>query len=241
MEKRKAIRDMQCLKWDNVNCIHTPEELSDLVEEAGFLPLFRNDIKGFSVEEHTAAEYWWTKDPERDPWLWRVQLAQSDNLAYGKFFNKKAGFISKEWFSCFANYRRNGYDFDSLYEDGYAKNRCKKIMDLFEQKEVISSIDIKRSAGFGKNGEKNFNGILTELQMQLYLIIREFHKKKNKNGVEYGLSVGYYAKPESVWGYDYVTSCYKETRNESRARMESFLIKRYPDADKNAIEKFLDK
>lgn len=87
MEKRKTIRDMQGLKWDDVNCIHTPEELSDLVEKIGFLPLFRNDIKGFSIEEHTAPEYWWTKDAKRDPWLWRVKLAQNDNLAYGKFFN----------------------------------------------------------------------------------------------------------------------------------------------------------
>lgn len=240
MEKRKTIRDMQGLEWNDAKCLHTPEELSELVEEVGFLPLFRNSIKGFSVEEHSAAEYWWTKDPERDPWLWRVQLAQSDQIAYGKFFNKKAGFISKEWFPCFANYRRNGYDFDSLYEDGYAKHRCKRIMDLFEQKELISSIDIKSSAGFGKNGEKNFNGILTELQMQLYLVIQEFHKKKNKKGEEYGLYVGYYEKPERLWGYDYVTSCYKETREESKARIESFLMKKYPDTDKAAINKFLD-
>lgn len=154
---------------------------------------------------------------------------------------KKAGFISKEWFPCFANYRRDGYDFDSLYEDGYAKNKCKKIMDLFERKELISSIDLKSNAGFGKNGEKNFNGILTELQMQLYLVIREFHKKKNKKGIEYGLHVGYYMKPENFWGYDYVTSYYKETRNESRARMERFLMEMYPNADKNAIVRFLDK
>lgn len=241
MEKRKTIRDMQGLEWENPNCIHTPEELGKLIEESGFLPLFRNNIKGFSVEEYTATECWWSKDIERDPWLWRVQLAQSDKFVYGKFFNKKAGFISKEWFPCFANYRRNGYDFDSLYEDGYAKNRCKKIMDLFEQKELISSIEMKKEAGFGKDGEKNFNGILTELQMQLYLTIQEFHKKRSKSGEEYGMYIGYYAKPDKLWGYDYITSCYAETREESKTRIETFMRKKYPDADVGVIRRFLDK
>lgn len=27
------------------------------------------------------------------------------------FFVKKAGFISREWFPCFANYRRDGYNY----------------------------------------------------------------------------------------------------------------------------------
>ena len=34
-------------------------------------------------------------------------------VAYGKFFDKKAGFISLEWLPYFANYRRSGYDFDA--------------------------------------------------------------------------------------------------------------------------------
>lgn len=40
-------------------------------------------------------------------------------------------------------------------------------MDLFQQKGIISSIEMKKESGFGKDGEKNFNGILMELQMQL--------------------------------------------------------------------------
>lgn len=230
---------MKGLQWESIDCVHTAEELCSFIEQAGFLPLFRNKIKGFSVEEHTAPEYWWTKNMEKDPWLWRVKLVQSDRLVYGKFFDKKTGFISKEWFPCFANYRRDGYDFDSLYEDGYAKNRSKKIMDLFEQKEIISTIEMKNEAGFGKEGEKNFNGILTELQMNMYLTVQEFHWKINKKNVEYGMYVGYYAKPEKLWGYDYVTSCYQEKAEVSKARIEAFIRKTYPEADTEVIRKFL--
>ena len=59
------------------------------------LPLFKNEIDGFSAEEHTSALYWWSGDPEQDPWEWRELIARSGQAAYGKFFGKKAGFISK--------------------------------------------------------------------------------------------------------------------------------------------------
>ena len=34
--------------------------------------------------------------------------------------------------------------------------------------ELILSTQVKKLAGFGKGGEKNFPGVLTDLQMQLY-------------------------------------------------------------------------
>ena len=42
----------------------------------------------------------------------------------------------------FANYRRNGYDFDSLYEDELANYRSKKIMDLFPGEEELFSFEV---------------------------------------------------------------------------------------------------
>lgn len=80
--------------------IRDPEGLIAYVEQAGFLPLFQNEIPGFSVEEHTLAADWWTGDPERDPWEWRSIAARSHRLAYGKFFSGKAGFLSLEWLPC---------------------------------------------------------------------------------------------------------------------------------------------
>ena len=93
-------------------CLRSANALERLIQEVGFLPLFSNEIPGFSVEEHTAAEAWWTGDPETDPWEWRIQLASRPGLAYGKFFDRKAGYLSADWFPDFANYRRSGYDFD---------------------------------------------------------------------------------------------------------------------------------
>jgi len=61
------------------------------VNEVGFLPLFANEIEGFSAEEHTYPNYWWTGDTEQDPWEWREIIARSKEVAYGKFFGGKGG------------------------------------------------------------------------------------------------------------------------------------------------------
>ena len=55
-----------------------------------------------------------------------VRLAKKHDILYGKFFAKKAGFISKKWLPVFANYRRDGYDFDALFEDEKAPIKHKK-------------------------------------------------------------------------------------------------------------------
>ena len=121
---------MQGVEPNDPKCIHTVEEATTYIEKVGFLPLFKNEITGFSLEEFTVPEYWWSDDPEKDPWKWREVIAKRGEIAYGKFFGKKAGFISKKWLPVFANYRRDGYDFDALYEDGKAPYKQKLIMDI---------------------------------------------------------------------------------------------------------------
>ena len=136
--------------------IKSVPELISYINEIGFLPLFKNTIPGFSVEERTLARDWWSGDPECDPWEWREIIAATGEVAYGKFFDKKAGFISLKWLPYFANWRRDGYDFDARWEDGKAHHRSKKIMDLFEDATELFSFEAKQKAGFGKGGEKNF-------------------------------------------------------------------------------------
>ena len=96
---------MRGISWDDPKCIHSADELAAVVNKIGFLPLFSNEIEGFSVEEMTSSEHWWSGDTSVDPWEWRAILARRNDIAYGKFFNKKAGFISKKWFPYFAKKR----------------------------------------------------------------------------------------------------------------------------------------
>ena len=223
--------------WDSPERIRSWRELIDYVDRVGFLPLFQNEVKGFSVEEKTSPLFWWTGDPEQDPWEWRAIVARSGRVAYGKFFNKKAGFISLEWFPWFANYRRDGYDFDARWEDGLAGYRSKKIMDLFEAREEYSSHELKKEAGFGKGGEKNFSGIVTELQMQTYLVTKDFRQKRNRKGQAYGMAASVYAAPEALWWYELVSSAYREAPEKSFQRILDHVRELYPEADEKQLRK----
>lgn len=230
---------MYGLDWDNPYRIRSYRELINWINEIGFLPLFKNEVDGFSAEEHVSNLFWWTGDPEQDPWVWREIIARTGEVAYGKFFNKKSGFISLQWFPCFANYRRDGYDFDARWDDELANIRCKKIMDVFEVGEAYTGLELKRAAGFGKGGEKNFSGIITDLQMQTYLTIKDFRRRRNKKGVEYGMPVSVYAKPEELWGYDMVSSVYKEEPQKSWERIFNHVKGMYPYAEDKQIRKLL--
>ena len=226
---------MRGLSWTDPSRIKSWQELIAWVDEVGFLPLFQNEVAGFSVEEHTASLSWWTGDERHDPWEWRRLIARSGRVAYGKFFGKKAGFISKAWSPHFANWRRDGYDFDSLWDEELASLRQKRIMDQFEDHQELFSFELKRLAGFGKGGEKNFEGTVTDLQMRCYLLIRDFHQRTNKKGQPYGWHISVYTTPEALWGYDHIASAYFTDPAQSKKLICQQVQKHFPQATEAAL------
>ena len=246
MEVIDGVWYMKGVDWDDPSCIHTADELLDVILRVGFLPLFSNDVDGFSVENMTDAECWWTGDVDTDPWEWRAVLARTGKVAYGKFFHNKTGFIAKKWFPEFANYRRAGYDFDARYEDGKAGYKEKLIMDVFwpsdceiwesNAKTDMFSNELKEKAGFGKGGEKGFEGTLTKLQMASYLTAKDFRPRLNKKGEEFGWAVAVYTLPEYIWGYEFVTKCYKESPEASYKKIVS-QIKKHFETDEKTVRK----
>lgn len=231
---------MYGVERDDPECIHTVEEAVEYINRIGFLPLFKNEIPGFSLEERTVPEFWWCDDAVRNPWLWCAVIARQHDIIYGKSFNKKAGFISKKWVPVFANYRRNGYDFDALYEDGMAQNKYKKIMDNFMDDKADSEIysnELKKLAGFCKGGEKGYEGAITNLCMQLYICNYDFKKRVNRQNLEYGWDVAVYSSVEHIYGYDYVASCYAENPDESWEHIAEYMHDVYPIATDVQIRK----
>lgn len=216
--------------------IKNMEELYEYVETVGFLPLFRSHVTGFSLEELTASEAWFSGDDE-DPWEWRSIAASEGKVVYGKFFGRKAGFISKEWFPYFAAYRRDGYDFDTLYELGMAPRKSKLLMDVLEGQTYVPSYVLKAEAGFCKNGERGFEGAITNLMMQTYVVIDGFERKLNKKGEAYGWPVSNYTLAETKFGSEMVRAKYKLTKEEALAKVLEQMHKLYPDATDKEILK----
>ena len=224
---------------DDPTRLRTAGDIVEQVKRDGFLPLFASAIPGFSVEEHTWAHDWWSDDPGRDPWIWRMVIAEDDESAYGKFFDRKAGFISKAWFPVFANFRRDGYDYEGMYEDGKLNGRAKKILDALELDEnavgmELMSGELRRRAAL----EKGFDNVLISLQMQTFLLISGFRQKRNKKGIAYGWHLPSFMTPETKWGYDTVNSI-RETTEASWNRIAEQIRKHYPDAGEKEIRKVM--
>ena len=242
---------MHGLPNDDPHRIRSCPQLTEIVEEYGFLPLFAGDVRGFSVEEMAGCNCWWTGDRENDPWEWREIIAAERKVAYGKFFGGKAGFISADWLPYFANFRRGGYDFDSAYEDGLVNRREKIIMDMLVEYDAqgdvvwsdrqILTTDLKKLCGFGKGGEKNFPGMITGLMMKTYLVTVDFHKRVSKKGAEYGMPVSVLLPPEAIWGYDTVTAAYSEPPAASWNRITGRVRELFPDAAEKDIIKLVGK
>lgn len=242
---------MKGLSWDDPLRIRSADELVSWVREIGFLPFFANGVPGFSAEEHVAADAWWTGSRTEDPWEWREAIAAGHAVAYGKFFDGRAGFIAPEWLPHFANARRNGYDFDGKWQSGAASRREKAVMEFFVDVEsddepvftgeAILSTELKQRAGFGKGGEKNYPGIVTGLQMQLYLVIGGFKRRENKKGMPYGMPVSVLMTPESIWGYRLLSSAYDEEPAQSWDRIFTHAAELFPQAPEAELVRLIGK
>lgn len=230
---------MEGLDRSDARRIKTIDELRKYINKAGFLPFFKVGMNGFSLEELTVGDSWWSGDILEDPWMWRELITDEGNIAYGKLFRGKAGFISKEWFPIFAAYRRDGYDFDSRYEDGLVSRRQKKIVDVLNKYDRLPSYELKKLAGFGKEGEKNFEGTISELQMRTYVIIRSFRRKRNKKNEEYGWSVADYMLSEKLFGEEHVRSAYGMVATDAKDKIVRHLLKLFPNTDINEAERLI--
>lgn len=220
--------------------VTSPETLVELVNQVGFLPFFQNEIEGFSLEDCIAREYWFPEQGE-GAWEWKGTVIRKADCAYGKFFRGKAGFISREWFPDFANYRRDGYDFDALYDDGLARHTDKQVFELIEKNHSILSKDLKRQGNFKKGGNKGFDSIITRLQMRGYVVISNFEYQKDKFGNTYGWGVARYELPEYRFGEAFSKLVYQREAEKSLEKIRQHLNEIFSADEAENIEKMIRK
>ena len=220
--------------------IRTKKDMIKAVETFGFLPFFANSIPGFSIEEHVVNDVWYTSgENEWKVWEWKGPVIRESGCAYGKFFENKAAFISKEWFPDFANYRRDGYDFDARFDDGLASYRDKDLYELLAANVPVLSKDLKTMGNYGKGGRKGFDTILTRLQAQCYVLTSDFVYARTKQGKNYGWGIAEYSTPEAFFGNFFRERVYRRTPEESYQRIFDHISALFPDVDEKAIRKIL--
>ncbi len=218
--------------------IRSPQELAELINQIGFLPFFANQVEGFSLEEIIAPRYWFPAEGD-GAWEWKTPVIGLSDCAYGKFFRGKAGFISKEWFPDYANYRRDGYDFDARYDDGLSRFADKAVYDTLESRGSLLSKELKQLGNFRKDGNKGFDGIITRLQMQGYVVIRAFEYRRDRTGREYGWGVARYETAEYRFGAEFTEQVYRCAPDESKEKILQHLSGVLDGADQKQIQKLI--
>jgi hypothetical protein len=104
---------------------------------------------------------------------------------------------------------------------------------------VLPSNELKAAAGFGKGGEKGFEGVLTQLQMQTYLVVRGFRRRVNKKNEEYGWPVANYCISERLFGEEHVRSAYSMSPGDAKQKILRRVKEYLPEADLSEIEKVI--
>lgn len=218
--------------------LKSAEDIVSLVEEIGFLPFFRGEIEGFSIEECTPPELWWGGDVW-GPWEWKGPIIRTAKCAYGKFYKGKAMYISKRFFPDFCNFRRDGYDFDSRMDEGIARGRDVPVMKELWREPVLLSKELKARVCASKEKRSGFDGILTRLQMMGYVNIADFVYERDKHGKEYGWGLAVYTTPEAFFGEEFREKVYVRTPEQSYANLHTYLSDLLPWAGEKQIDGIL--
>ncbi len=220
--------------------IGSAQELISLVEEVGMLPFFNSGIEGFCLEALTDPGHWFVDDVD-GPWEWKGTFLQT-GMAYGKLFKKKAVFMTREWYGILACYRRDGYDFEGMYEDGFVPHGGKYIVEALEGGSMVST-ELRRITGFTPNNDdapigKDFDSIVTTLQMQTFISTSAFEQPVDRHGRPFGWGLARYALSDLRFRDEITRAEERYSPQEAKTLIEEHVARLCPSASVKQIERF---
>ena len=220
----------------SIDFIHSCPELMECVRQLGFLPLLESGIQGYSAESLMAEECRFTQFDdgtwEWPLWQWKGSVVREGGSVYGKFFAGKAGFISREWWPDFYNWRRSKHP---VPEEGSTDDLI--LTTLREQGSMIAR-ELRAACGFtGKNMRSRFDAYISRLQMGAYIVTEDFVYPVDKHGREYGFGWSLLTTPERWLGRE---ACLCDRSPEaSYQRMVGHLSRLLPGGKEREIKKLL--
>ena len=215
--------------------IHSCPELMAYIQKVGFLPLLDSGIVGYSAEDVVDEDnrYVVFDDGWDWPlWKWKGPIVQEGICVYGKFFASKAGFISREWWPDFCNYRRS--KFPAPQEESIEETI---LLTLQEHGSLITR-ELRAACGFtGPKMRSKFDSYITRLQMACRIVTEDFVYPRDKHNNEYGWGWALLTTPEQLLGRDNFTC--PRTPEESYQRLLTHFRTILPDATDKQIEKLI--
>ena len=216
--------------------IHSCPELMAYIQKVGFLPLLDSGIVGYSAEDIVDDDCRYVMLPDGGwdwpLWKWKGPIVQEGNCVYGKFFAGKAGFISREWWPDFCNYRRSRH---SAPEEGSIEETI--LLTLAEHGSLITR-ELRAACGFtGPKMRSRFDGYITRLQMACRIITEDFVYPLDKHNNEYGWGWSLLTIPEQLLGRE-ACQC-QRSPEESYQRLLAHFREILPFASEKQIQKLI--
>lgn len=216
--------------------IYSAAQLTDYIHQVGFLPLLYSGIRGFSAEEVVDDDCRYVVLPDGGwdwpLWKWKGPIVSDGHCVYGKFFDKKAGFISFDWWPDFCNYRRSKYP---LPEEGSIEDSI--LMTLREHGSLITR-ELRAACGFdGPKMRSRFDGYITRLQMRCLIVTEDFVYPRDKHNKEYGWGWSLLTTPEQLYGQE-ACRC-QRSPEESLQRLQSHFRRVLPEATDRQLERLI--
>ena len=181
--------------------VYNIAQLTELIQQIGFLPLLDSGIWGYSAEEIVSEDcrYVTFSDGGWDwpLWKWKGPIVIDGDCMYGKFFANKAGFISREWWPDFCNYRRSRHP---APEEGSVEEAI--LLTLQEHGSLIAR-ELRAACGLtGPKMRSRFDSYVTRLQAACRIVTEDFIYPRDKHGHEYGWGWSLLTTPEHLYGKD---------------------------------------
>lgn len=220
------------------------ESFSDFtlaLRQAGFSLAGDKDEGIFSLSAYFSEDIvWHTDQAETDPWQWRVRVSTDcDDIAYGKFFFKKHGYICRNWLPAFMKLRRP-LDLEELYHQGSISSEARQIHRLLNEHGSLPLHELKSLCGIqGKEDGKAFEKAIDELQMLLYICMCGSQQKISQKGEPYGWPSAVYGLPETLFGEALLDETESLQTEEARSRILERIHELNPQANAKAIARFL--
>jgi len=195
---------------------------------------------GWNTQPGDEPVQWFCGDPDRDPWHWRERvITEHDDIAYSKFFFRKHGFITRDWFPCFLAVRRKGRDFGEAYADGLHSRAALRIYECLRENGALPVHGLKPMAGFGREEKLSFERALAELQMGLHITVCGHAQKVSRAGESYGWASDVYCLTEEFWGPEVFTLAARLEPEEAFDRIEEQIYRLNPEAEPKQVRRFI--
>ena len=216
--------------------IHSGAELAEYIQQIGFLPLLESGISGFSAMDIVDDDCRYVVFPDGGwdwpLWKWKGPIVAEGSCVYGKFFDKKAGFVSREWWPDFCNYRRSRH---AVPEEGSIEEAV--LTTLREHGSLITR-ELRAACGF--NGTKmrgKFDAYITRLQMACRIVTEDFVYPRDRHNREYGWGWSLLTTPEERYGRD-ACRC-ERSPEESFSRLQAHFQEILPWATERQLLKLI--